>query len=112
MTERTQEQRKLEQINKRLQEAAAEERQHRRRKRLVTTVLAWTLGIVASLAVVTVVGVTVMILSGGSKLSNRTRGAAPSMTMEEADVPDEPQAGESAYVWQEGWIRYEGKIYE
>lgn len=111
MMEKLQEQQTLEQMNEKLQKAAAQERQHRRRRRLATTVLTWMLAIVAALAVVTVLTVVVMVLSGRSKLLHRTQGAAPSLAFEESETePEETES--SSYVWEEGWVRYGDKIYQ
>lgn len=115
MTEKSQEQQTLEQMNKNLQEAAAWEKQHRRRRRVIVNVMTWILGIVAALALVTVVGISVMVLSGRSKLMSRTQGAAPNLAPEETSGEDGLQNGgteQTTYDWEEGWVRYEDKIYE
>lgn len=115
MTERSQEQQTLEQMNENLQETADQEEQHGHRKRVITTVLTWMFRIVATLVLVAVVAVIIMILSGRSKLLSRTQGAAPSLNLEETDGEDRLQTDDTEqvdYVWEEGWIRYEDKIYE
>lgn len=111
MIARLQEQ-QLNKMNKKLKKAAKQARQHHKKRRIITSVLVWTLTLVVSLALVTVVGVTIFVLSGRSKLLDRTRGQAPDLALEEMSGEMSDGEGESSYVWKEGWVRYNDKIYK
>ncbi len=111
MAERSQEQRKLEQIGKRLQKAADEERRHRRKKRVIANILAWMFAGAGALVLIALVSVGVLIISGRNNLRKQNLGAAPVLpaASEETETEGSP---DTSYEWEEGWIRYEDKIYE
>lgn len=82
--------------------------------RLRNTVLLRMLVIVVSLILILVIGATVFSLSGKYSLLSRTQGASPNLTDLAAENSPSILEGMSSqeYVWKEGWIRYNGKIYE
>lgn len=109
MADRLQEQRKLEQIGKRLQKAADQERRHRRKKRVIAKVLAWMFTGAAALALIAVIAVGALLISGRNNLRKQNLGAAPVLSM---TAQEEREAPDTSYEWEEGWVRYEDKIYE
>jgi len=79
----------------------------------VRKVLGIVLLVAAALALV-VFGASRMVLYiGEANLRKNVTGQAPSLTMtdETADTESETAEETTAEVWQEGWIRYDGKIY-
>lgn len=74
----------------------------------------WILVIVAALILVLVIVATVFILSGKYSLLSRTQGAAPNLveleTKDTQPITEDPSL--QTYVWKEGWVRYNDKIYE
>lgn len=115
MAEQPQEQQKLEQIGKSLQKAADQERRHRRKKRIIANVLAWMLAGAAVLVLAALVLVGVLAASGRNNLRKQSLGAAPVLpsSPEEEETETEPEESPGAsYRWEEGWVRYEDKIYE
>lgn len=83
-------------------------------RRMRNAVLLWILVIVVSLTLILVIGVTVFSLSGKYSLISNTRNAVPNLisftTEESSSIPEDTPSQD--YVWKEGWIRYNGKIYE
>lgn len=62
------------------------------------------------LALVLIIGAIILIQSGKSKLKNKANSEGPDMVIEET-VTNE-QDNTPGYVWKEGWVRYNGDIYE
>lgn len=99
-----------------MQQRLRAEREHRRRRRLLQRFLAWLLVIVLILALI-VAAVSLYISGGGRRLRERTAGSVPNLMLEAA-VTSQPENASEGYepsaeaVWQEGWIRYQGRIYE
>lgn len=91
------------------------ERARRRRRRILQRMMAWLLVIVL-LAAIVVLAVSLYISWGGRRLRERTAGARPNLELEqeESDESGQEQSSEPGQetVWKEGWIRYQGKIYE
>lgn len=91
------------------------ERARRRRRRILQQMLAWLLVIVL-LAAIVVLAVSLYISWGGRRLRGRTAGARPNLELEQEESEESGQEqfiepGQEA-AWKEGWIRYQGKIYE
>lgn len=82
---------------------------NRKKKRKVKEILAWTAVVIAGLIILILVGALILTAVGKKRLRSKVSGLTPEFSIEE-----EVQAsGESnPYVWQEGWVRYDGKIYE
>lgn len=83
------------------------------------------LGILVVCAVVLVIVVMgaffVVTKTGESSLRKAVDGQAPSLTMDDAEMKDNTGLTDTAnaapesekpVIWKEGWVRYEGKIYE
>ena len=113
MTERRKGQGKPRQTGKKIKKAANRQRQHRRKKRVIARILAGILAGAAILALIIAVLLGALMLSGKNKLRSQVRGAVPDLAIEEVQGPQESGEFQEASVeWQEGWIRYDGKIYE
>ena len=112
MTERRKGQGKPRQTGKKIKKAANRKRQHRRKKRVIARILAGILAGAAILALIIAVLLGALMLSGKNKLRSQVRGAVPDLAIEEVQGPQESGEFQEASVeWQEGWIRYDGKIY-
>lgn len=112
MTERRKGQGKPRQTGKKIKKAANRQRQRRRKKRVIARILAGILAGAAILALIIAVLLGALMLSGKSKLRSQVRGAVPDLAIEEVQGPQESGEFQEASVeWQEGWIRYDGKIY-
>lgn len=99
-----------------MQQRLRAERVRRRRRRVLQRVLAWLLAIVLILALI-VAAVSLYISGGGRRLRERTAGNMPNLALEAAETsqPENTSEGDEPSeegAWQEGWIRYRGKIYE
>ena len=73
--------------------------------------------IIFSLAAVFIIGITVFLLSGKYSLLRRTQGASPNLTDPEPEKTENSYVEAAAtpdpsYVWKEGWVRYNDKVYE
>lgn len=112
MTERRKGQGKPRQTGKKIKKAANRKRQHRRKKRVIARILAGILAGAAILALIIAALLGALMLSGKNKLRSQVRGAVPDLAIEEVQGPQESEELQEASVeWQEGWIRYDGKIY-
>ena len=112
MTERRKGQGKPRQTGKKIKKAANRQRQHRRKKRVIARILAGILAGAAILALIIAVLLGALMLSGKNKLRSQVRGAVPDLAIEEVQGTQESGEFQEASVeWQEGWIRYDGKIY-
>lgn len=98
-----------------MQQSLRAERSRRRRRRILQRILAWLLVIVLIVAIV-VLAVSLYISQGGRRLRERTAGVRPNLELEQSELKEwdqeRPYEPESEVVWEEGWIRYQGKIYE
>lgn len=99
-----------------MQRSLQAERSRRRRRRVLQRILAWLLVAVLILALI-VAAVSLYISGGGRKLRERTAGATPNLASETVATGQAENDAEGyeplvETVWQEGWIRYQGKIYE
>lgn len=100
------------------------EKRRRRRRKIVSTIIAWLFAILV--IIVILIGVVAVVRAiGGNRLRNAAASNKPNLMMEEttsgqngADATEAfqetPTAApqEEAVVWQEGWVRHNGKIYE
>ncbi|MCM1218365.1 MAG: LCP family protein [Lachnospiraceae bacterium] len=98
-----------------MQQSLRAERFRRKRHRVLQRLLAWLLVIVLVIAIV-VLAVSLYISRGGRRLRERTAGAAPNLELQKGEGAGD--SGEDTYVpqveanWQEGWVRYQDKVYE
>ncbi len=88
----------------------------RHKRRITRTALAWLLVVVVVVVVIVSI-VTIVRAIGGRNLRDRSQVDRPNLVMEETEAQmNETEAvqeeTETAVVWQEGWVRYHGKIYE
>lgn len=125
-------------VERRMQEDLHQEKKRRKRRRWLNILLAWLLAIVI-LAAVTVI-VTIAVMNAGEKsLRENVQNTRPNLNMEEdedsglvlqpekdeeikVDSEIEPETEDSVQaeeeeqpeevVWQEGWVRYNGGIYQ
>lgn len=80
-------------------------------------ILAWLL-VIALLAAIVVLAISLYIFRGGRRLHERTTGARPNLELEQEESGESGQDQEQAYeaepgtVWREGWVRHQGRIYE
>ena len=63
-----------------------------------------------ALALIALVSVGVLVISGRNSLRKQNPGAAPVLPAAAETETEEPP--DTSYEWEEGWIRYEDKIYE
>lgn len=98
-----------------MQQSLRAERSRRKRRRILQRMLAWLLVLVLVVAVV-VAAVSLYVSRGGRRLHDRTAGARPNLDLGQVEAEAtqtgnsyEPQADA---VWEEGWVRYQGKVYE
>lgn len=87
------------------------------KKRITRAAVAWLLVIITIVVVIATV-VTIVMAVGGQNLRDKTQTSRPNLVMEETEsqvseteTVSEETAQETV-VWQEGWVRYNGKIYE
>ncbi len=112
--------------NTNLNDAMLREQRRRRRRRILSTVMVWGLALAVIIAVVFCV-VTLVMAAGGKSLRKQSTGSnRPNLmldaenTVSGGDVSgSEAMSGTTAVepttapvVWQEGWVRHDGKIYE
>lgn len=106
-------------MERRMSGAMLQEKQRRRRRKIVSVLLAWLLALFI-IAVVVVIVVILVMSSGGRSLRKNSSGHRPNLVMEEGDsettdsVTDSDAESENvpAIVWQEGWVRHNGRIYQ
>lgn len=90
-----------------------QEKRRRHIRKVIRILMAWVLAIMIVVAVLAL-GVILLRAVGGRSLRNNVNQNAPVMTMEEADETQtaKEEQGTTDTVWKEGWVRYNGKIYE
>lgn len=90
-----------------------ERRKKRKRRRIRQTIGVW-LTVVAAVLILMTAAVGVLRVIGKKRLLTSAGNAAPIMTTDETinSIDDimKGQTGEG--LWQEGWLQYEGRIYE
>lgn len=99
---------------KQLETAVLQEQKRRKRRKIISvliTILFTLFLLLAALAGI----VAVMRAVGGRSLRNKTVGARPELMQEvsaqnKTDLEETREAKQP--VWEEGWVRYEDKIYE
>ena len=91
------------------------EKQRRRKKRIIVNVLAWGIAGAAVLTLIAVILVGALALSGRNRLLNGADSETPNLSAAvSADGIEEETAQEAEQeqaVWQEDWIKYNGKVY-
>lgn len=92
----------------------------RKRRRIGNVFLAWLL-VILVLVLVIFVGIRVVLAVGRNNLFNNATSHVPQLTDASESQEDASgeifkgasgEAGEDAVVWKEGWVRYDGKVYE
>lgn len=97
-----------------MRQGLRKKRFRRRKRRGVQRLLAWLLVITLIIALMVLV-VSLYISQGGRGLREQTAGVIPNLGLEQYG---NGELGEDTYVpqadsnWQEGWVRYQDKIYE
>lgn len=87
-------------------------RESRKRRRIRNVVLAWLLILLGIFAILAGAVFAVRAV-GRNRLKNAAVSKLPNLQLqetEEEEIP--PQETEEGEIWQEGWVRSEGKIYE
>lgn len=105
--------------NVNMRKTAIMERQRRKLRKVISVSVTVLFIIMLVLAVLAGI-VAVVTALGESRLRNRVSEEKPSMVMEESNIDiDEILAGQTdsteskeSVHWEEGWVRYDGKIYE
>ena len=91
------------------------ERRRRGKKRIVVTVLAWVIAGAAALALAAVILAGAFALSGRNRLLKGAESEAPNLasavSADGTEEETEREAEQEKSVWQEDWIKYNGKIY-
>lgn len=105
----------METLERDMERSLRAERSRRKRRRILQRIFAWLLVLVLVIAVA-VAAVSLYISRGGRRLHDRTAGARPNLEQVETDTAEigEQEAGYEPVVdavWEEGWIRYQGKVY-
>lgn len=105
--------------NVNMRKTAIMERQRRKLRKVISVSVTVLFIIMLVLAVLAGI-VAVVTALGESRLRNRVSEEKPSMVMEESNIDiDEILSGQTdsteskeSVQWEEGWVRYDGKIYE
>lgn len=90
-----------------------ERRKKRKRRRIRQTIEAW-FTVAASVFVLIAAGVGILRVIGRERLLASAGNSAPTMTTDETiDSIDDIMGRQTKEgLWQEGWLQYEGRIYE
>lgn len=91
-------------------------RKNRKRKRISRMMLAWLL-VVITIVVLFIAIIALVRAIGGQRLRDAALSNRPNLEMLEAEsetssAESEEESTEETVVWQEGWVRHDGKIYE
>lgn len=91
-----------------------ERRLIRKRRRIRQRVCAWLIVGTAAVIIITVAAVGIMRIIGRERLLASAGSAAPDMTTDETidSIDDIMNRQTKEGLWQEGWLQYEGRIYE
>lgn len=91
-----------------------EKRKMRKRRRIRQRVCAWLIVGTAAVIIITVAAVGIMRIIGRERLLASAGSAAPDMTTDETidSIDDIMNRQTKEGLWQEGWLQYEGRIYE
>lgn len=126
-------------VERRMQEGMRQEKKRRKRRRWLNILLAWLL-VMVILAAVVVIVVIALMNAGEKSLRENVEGIRPNLNIEEDDQSQvvlqpeesedtevEPEANvdtedaqqaeaeeeqSDEVVWQDGWVRYNGGIYQ
>ena len=83
----------------------------RHTRHLIARVLTIVAVSLVAIAVIGVVLATVLMTTGKSSLLKKGKTSAPTMSIAE-NTAEEVEEPLPQHVWKEGWIRYNGKVYE
>lgn len=91
-----------------------ERRLIRKRRRIRQRVGAWLIVGTAAVIIITAAAVGIMRIIGRERLLASAGSAAPDMTTDETidSIDDIMNRQTKEGLWQEGWLQYEGRIYE
>lgn len=91
-----------------------EKRKMRKRRRIRQRVGAWLIVGTAAVIIITAAAVGIMRIIGRERLLASAGSAAPDMTTDETidSIDDIMNRQTKEGLWQEGWLQYEGRIYE
>lgn len=91
-----------------------ERRLIRKRRRIRQRVCAWLIVGTAAVIIITAAAVGIMRIIGRERLLASAGSAAPDMTTDETidSIDDIMNRQTKEGLWQEGWLQYEGRIYE
>ena len=78
------------------------------KKRRIIRILAYIVGIIALFLVLVYAGARTLVYVGQKGLYSKANSSGPKLDI---DNSDENSDG-NGYVWQDGWVRYNGDIYE
>lgn len=86
----------------------------RKTKRNKWLIFAKIVGILAIVMLVIYIGSSILIKVGERRLYSEATSTAPVLSFEEVEEDGTTEVAEvdSTVVWQEGWVRYNGEIYE
>ena len=98
---------KLSKADREKEEILDPERARKRKEQHKRNRILCVLSVIAAILAVGVGGFSVLKVMGKNKLAKNAIVASPSPTIEDSTLTEE----EKTY-WQEGWVRYEGKIYD
>lgn len=104
-----------------MQETLYQEKRRRKRRKLINSLLAWLLVLVIIIAV-TIIATLLVLTAGGKSLRKDVQSNRPNLNMEQAEDDGESALEQaqttdeaeqpSGVVWQEGWVRHDGKVYQ
>ena len=105
-------------MERELSGAILHEKRRRKHRKVLSILLAWLLVLFIFVAIVVIIVVLIMA-AGGRSLRGNAQGSSPNLVMDEVTPMEgeiigsdgEAAASDTDVVWQEGWVRHDGKIY-
>ena len=101
----------LHEMEEELHKANDRNQMSRHTRHLIARILTIVAVSLVAVAVIGMILVTVLVTTGKSSLSKKSKTTAPTMSIAESTV-EEVEEPIPQHVWKEGWIRYNGKVYE
>ena len=114
-------------MQKNMSDAMFQEQKRRKKRKIISTIMAWILVLFIIVAIAFIV-MSLVMAAGGKSLRGERTNSRPNLVLEESeqDTGDAQESYESSspnkevtdesmetvVVWQEGWVRHNGKIYE
>lgn len=112
---RPSERQRLNKLQKEMKHADAKEGFHRKKRRVITVTLVWLSAILGLLVLSVLVGVFALTVTGKNKIFHKVEGQIPILSeelMQDEEIGEMAATEEKTRVWKEGWVRYQGKVYE